>query len=167
MRIFFIQKAHGLFASSGEYRANISFLKHLASLGHATAQVCYYQEGEVESCIKEVEEAGGSADLVKDAVKFDAKDGGSVSVDVSTFTNIDGIRMIAFDAKSFEEVFPSKLYAKETIDYIEVGHIQHYVFIALLFSFCSDECVQLSFVTNLCQLTANVPAERFAQLKVA
>jgi hypothetical protein len=121
MRIFFIQKAHGLFASSGEYRANISFLKHLASLGHATAQVCYYQHGEVESCIKEVEEAGRSADLVKDTVQFDAKDGGSVSVDVSTFTNIDGIRMIAFDAESFEEVFPSKLYAQETIEYIEVS----------------------------------------------
>jgi len=121
MRIFFIQKAVGLFASSGEYRANVSFLKHLASLGHATAQLCFALDGDVECCIAETEAAGRPANLIKDKLRLLSDNDERISIDVSTFTDIHGIHIIALDGNSFREAFPQKLYAKETTDFIEKG----------------------------------------------
>jgi hypothetical protein len=120
MRVFLIQKAIGLFASSGEYRANMSFLRHLASLGNATAQLCFALDGEVATCIAEVEAAGKTADLTTTAVHLRSESGESSHLEVSVFTNIDGIHTIALDGTRFKEMLPQDLYTDHTIDFIEV-----------------------------------------------
>jgi hypothetical protein len=128
MRIFFCQKTWGLFASSGEYRANNSFLRHLASLGHATAQMCFALDGEVESMVAETQAAGREPKLTMTKLHLLSENGITTPVDVSTFTNKYGIRIIALDGGSFREAFPANLFAKETTDFIDVSrrHWCHY-----------------------------------------
>jgi len=120
MRIFFIQKAWGLFASSGEYRANLSFLRHFASLGHATSQLCFGMDGDVKRCIKEMEAAGRLDDPAKDNLNLITNNGNSVSIEVSAFTNVDGIHILALNGDKFKEAFPPKIYAQEIKNFIEV-----------------------------------------------
>jgi hypothetical protein len=121
MRIFFIQKAWGLFASSGEYRANLSFLRHFTSLGHATTQLCFGMDGDVKSCLKEMEAAGRPDDSAKDTLNLIADGGESIAVEVSAFTNVDGIHILALDGDKFKEAFPPEIYANEIKAFIEVS----------------------------------------------
>jgi hypothetical protein len=123
MRLFFIQKAWGLFASSGEYRANSSFLRHVTSLGHATAQLCFALEGDVESCVAATEASGRAANLTKDEMCLFSDSGKKIAVTVSTFMNTDGIHIIALDGDNFRKAFPPRLYAKETTHFIEVRQL--------------------------------------------
>jgi len=115
----FVQKGLSLFASSGEYRANISLLRHLANLGHDTAQICFAQEGEVETCVKQ---AGGvKANLTNTKLSLSASNGTIVEISVSMFTHVYGIHTIALDGASFRKVFPRKLFTKKTKEFIEVS----------------------------------------------
>jgi hypothetical protein len=120
MRIFFIQKAWGLFASSGEYRANLSFLRHFASQGHATTQLCFGMDGDVKRCIKEMEAVGRLDDPAVDNVDLMTDSGDPISVEVSAFTNVDGIHILALNGDKFKEAFPPKLYAQQIKEFIEV-----------------------------------------------
>lgn len=117
MRILFVQKGLSLFASSGEYRANFSLLKHLASLGHDTAQICFSQGGEVDDCVAQV--GAAKANLIKTILPFSRDDGSTVKVRMSTFTDVNGIRIIALDSTGFQKAFPEKTYTIESTDYIE------------------------------------------------
>lgn len=120
MRILFVQKGISLFASSGEYRANISLLRHLAHLGHDTAQICFCKDGEVDLCVQETGE--DKANLVKSKLLLPATDGGAPKeVHVSIFRNVDGIQIIALDSKVFREVFPRRVFAEMTKEYVEVS----------------------------------------------
>jgi hypothetical protein len=121
MRIFFIQKAWGLFASSGEYRANLSFLRHFTNLGHSTVQLCFGMDGDLKSCLKEMEVAGRPDDPAKDTLNLITHGGNSISVEVSAFTNVDGIHILAVDGDKFKEAFPPEIYAQEIKDFIEVS----------------------------------------------
>jgi hypothetical protein len=120
MRVFFIQKAWGLFASSGEYRANLSFMRHLADLGHTTTQFCFGMDGDVKCCLKEMEAAGRPDHLAIDKLNLIADNGDLIQVEVSAFTNVDGIHIIALDGDKFKEAFPPKLYANDIKDFVEV-----------------------------------------------
>jgi hypothetical protein len=121
MRIFFIQKAWGLFASSGEYRANLSFLRHFASLGHATTQLCFGMDGDVKTSLEEMEAAGRPDDPAKDTLNLISDGGDLIPVNVSAFTNVDGIHILALDGDRFKEAFPPDIYAQEIKEFIEVS----------------------------------------------
>jgi hypothetical protein len=117
MRVFLIQTALGLFASSGGYKTNLTLLKHLASRGHATAQFCFAYEGEVEAFVSETE----YAHLTVSEFQFQVEEGVISTIKVRTFTNIHGIHVIALDAAKFGETFPERMLMRETTDFIEVG----------------------------------------------
>jgi hypothetical protein len=110
MRIFFIQKAWGLFAPSGEYRANLSFLKHFASLEHATSQLCFGMNSDVKCYIKDIETAGCLDDSAKDRFNLVTNNNNTISIEISAFMNIDNIYILVFDGDKFKKTFLPKIY---------------------------------------------------------
>ncbi|KAK4243415.1 glycosyltransferase [Corynascus novoguineensis] len=58
MRVFLVQTAQGLTPSSGGYKANVSLLRSLSTQGHATAQICYAVDDEIDQYARRAELKG-------------------------------------------------------------------------------------------------------------
>ncbi|KAK3940423.1 glycosyltransferase [Diplogelasinospora grovesii] len=94
MRVFLIQTAKGLSASSGGYKANISLLRALRSHGHAAAQICYGFENEVEYHAKKAEAKGVRPNVTPSIMTVTLPNGADRDIDISTFTDQDEIHNI-------------------------------------------------------------------------
>ncbi|KAF2840858.1 glycosyltransferase family 4 protein [Patellaria atrata CBS 101060] len=119
MRVLMMQKSMGLFATTGEYKANTSLLRYLASRGHATAQFCFTYDGEIERAISKVEAGGAKASVSSGQFQMITEEGNPTDIKYWSFTNVNGIYNIALDADAITKVFPTKLQAKETKKFLE------------------------------------------------
>jgi hypothetical protein len=66
-----------------------------------------------------MEAAGHLDDPAKDGLNLVSNSGDTISIEVSAFTNVDGIHILALDGNKFKEAFPPKIYAQEIKDFIE------------------------------------------------
>ena len=108
MRILLVQTAQGLTPSSGGYKANISLLRNLQALGHASAQICYAHDGEVEIHAKRAEEKGikpnvtYSVSMVPDANDIEHE------LSVMTFSDEDQIHNVVISRRQFNTIYPRR-----------------------------------------------------------
>jgi hypothetical protein len=130
LRIFLVQTAKGLFSSSGGYKANLCFLRYLASRGHYVRQICYPYPGEVRAYI-EASIRSGRWDPQHSARYFQLRteDGkAEIQINVDEFVLEDGVQIVALEKEAFDEAFGGmenilNTISKETADYIEVSNL--------------------------------------------
>lgn len=127
LRIFLIQTAKGLFSSSGGYKANLSFLRYLASRGHSVRQICYSHRGEVETYIQSLAKGSGwDPRLRRRQLHLRAEDGRTgIDISIQGLVMEDGVQIVSLDKEAFDEAFGGqekslKTMPKETANYIEV-----------------------------------------------
>jgi hypothetical protein len=121
MRIFLVQNVKGLWPSSGEWRANVYFLKYLASKGHATAQMCYATQEELAGYFAEAERQSWKLNAQKSLLQFSQGNDRTLQVPVTTFLTMDRINTIVVENEAFQKHYPSNALDADVKDYIEVG----------------------------------------------
>lgn len=128
LRVFLIQTAKGLFSSSGGYKANLCFLRYLASRGHSVRQLCYPHRGEVDAYVQTVAQSGKrDPQHCTRRLHLRAEDGkAGTDIDVNYLVLNDGVQIVALDKEAFDEGFGGKndilrTMPNETAAYIEVS----------------------------------------------
>ena len=122
MRVFLVQTAQGLTPSSGGYKANISLLRQLRQLGHATAQICYGFEHEVEQSAKTAAEKGVEPKITQsDALRVKDSNGIKHELLVRTFNDEDGIKNVVISRQPYNLAYPTKVFWKDVNDYLTVS----------------------------------------------
>ena len=143
LRIFLVQTAKGLFSSSGGYKANLCFLRYLASRGHSVRQICYSHRGEVDAYIRTLAKSGEwDPQRCTRQLHLRSEDGReATNIKVEELILEDGVQIVALDKEAFDEAFGGKenileALSKETADYVEVSE-PNYLWSTLV-SFCAD-----------------------------
>ncbi|KAH6641955.1 hypothetical protein C7974DRAFT_446230 [Boeremia exigua] len=126
LKVFLIQTAKGLFSSSGGYKANLCFLRFLASRGHSVRQLCYPHRGEVDTYVQTLARYG-DRDPEHCSKRLHLRDEHGqpgIDVNVDYLALEDGVQIVALDKEAFDEAFGGKIdihnvISKETAAYIE------------------------------------------------
>ncbi|KAK4119030.1 glycosyltransferase family 4 protein [Parathielavia appendiculata] len=85
MRVFLVQTAQGLTPSSGGYKANVSLLRSLSDQGHATAQICYAFDHEINEYAARAEAKDIEPGMSKKIVPVVDPNGKAYEIFVKTF----------------------------------------------------------------------------------
>ncbi|KAJ3187357.1 hypothetical protein HDU85_006645 [Gaertneriomyces sp. JEL0708] len=109
LRIFLIQSAHGLFASSGGYRANLSFCRAMAKCGHSVKMLALPFREDLE--------------LIPNWRKAGTRQFGPHSIDVFRFEYEDGHIRWLEDIEVIEEFECRLLFVHEEIAAFEPTHV--------------------------------------------
>ncbi|KAM3068412.1 hypothetical protein ACMFMF_009227 [Clarireedia jacksonii] len=128
MRVYLVQTAKGLFSSSGGYKANLCFLRHLASRGHSVRQLCYSHRSEVDAYIRTMARSGGHDPQLRKRQLHLGSGYGEVGINVAVEELVmgDGVQFVALEKEAFDAAFGGienilKAMPRETANYIERG----------------------------------------------
>jgi hypothetical protein len=106
MRVFLVQTAKGLAPSSGGYKANVNLLRSLSALGHATAQICYADEDEIEQFARSAEAKGIKPNIVKSLIPVLDPQGFLHKLHVRTFKDEYKVHNVAISRSEFNAAYP-------------------------------------------------------------
>jgi hypothetical protein len=106
MRVFLVQTAQGLTPSSGGYKANVNLLRSLSSQGHATAQICYAVEEEVDQYARRAEIQGIAPNLTLAPLPVVDKEGFVHDLFVKTFTDEHEVHNVVISRNQFNTAYP-------------------------------------------------------------
>jgi hypothetical protein len=120
MRVFLIQNVKGLWPSSGEWLANMNLLMYLASKGHATAQICYATAEDVALYFAKTQWESRKINVHKSVLRLSQRDE-TITIPVTTFSNLDKIYTIVLDQESFQRHYTTSALDKDVREYIEVS----------------------------------------------
>lgn len=106
MRVFLVQTAQGLTPSSGGYKANVSLLRSLSMHGHATAQICYAVEDEINQYARRAELKGICPNITHQSLPVIDPAGKVHELYVKTFTDEYKVQNVVISRTEFNAAYP-------------------------------------------------------------
>ncbi|TPX58016.1 hypothetical protein PhCBS80983_g03431 [Powellomyces hirtus] len=117
MRIFLIQSAYGLFASSGGYRANLAFCRAMVDAGHQVKMVAFPYKADLESLASSSPPSSPTTNS-KNGSESESITMGSSQVPISRF-EYKGIQVVGLDADAYSSVFDDEAMKDQYAHWLE------------------------------------------------